>query len=259
MASRSRAPALLALGVRLAGGGLVALFAYGVAALVVVASIAVALVLARRGSDALADVPGAAARGLAWGAGVTLAFGASSRAFRRDRDDGIRALLAARGADGRRYVTACLVGVSAVLALVVAGGTLLVGLVAMAVAGGGRVGMTARGGLDAVVYALVFSATFAPFAVATLGARSRVGGYGVFLVLLVVPEVCARWIDLLLPRAWAGLESLPSMIATFGNAVATPFDGARLARAAVALAVVTGLAVGVVHAEVGAADRRSAP
>jgi hypothetical protein len=255
----SRVSALLSLGVRLAGGGAFAISGYVAAALILVVTIAVALVLGHRGSDALADVPGVAARFLAWGAGVTLAFGASSRAFRRDRDDGIRALLTARGASARRYVTACLGGVALVLALVVGGGTLVVGAVALGVAGAGRIALTTRGVVDAVAYALVFAATFGPFAVATLGARSRGAGYGVFLVLLVLPEVCSRYTDRLLPRSWAGLDSLPGMIAAAGSAVVSPFDGPRFARAVVALALVTIVAVGVVHAEVAATDRRSAP
>ena len=52
---------------------------------------------------------------------------------------------------------------------------------------------------------------------------------------------------------------LRAILGSVAHAVASPFDGARLARALVALAVIVIVAVGVVHAEIAAVDRRSAP
>src|SRR5579883_1762068 len=78
----------LALGVRLAWRGALAIAGMCMAALGALVSVAVAAVLARRGGHGAASLPAVASSAIAWSAGVSLAFGVALRAIRRDHGDG---------------------------------------------------------------------------------------------------------------------------------------------------------------------------
>lgn len=254
-----RSAALLALGVRLARGGLLPVLSLGLGALLTLGAVAVAFVMVRqRGAGApLHDLPGAAATVLGWGAGVLLAFASSAQALRRDLDQGIRALLRARGGSPSAYVAGRVFGLVALVALVVAGGTLVTSGACLALAPRADVGAVVQGSLAAMVYALAFSVTVAPLAMAALGARSRAGGYAWLLVVLVVPEMLERWTTQLLPESWHHVASIPSALASLRIALMPPgsVDVARLGRSVVVLAVVVILALLLVRQQAARLER----
>src|SRR5207253_3056800 len=97
------------------------------------AAVAVGMAFAERGAHA-ARVPTTASLIIAWSAGVMLAFVASLRAIARDREDGVVALLRARGVSATAYVRGRIAGLVVVLALTVGGATLAACVAATAIA-----------------------------------------------------------------------------------------------------------------------------
>jgi hypothetical protein len=248
-----RARALAALGWTMARSGPLATVSIGVGALTTLGMIVAAFVLSRHGGRALAQLPSVASSALAWGAGILLAFSSSAHALRRDREQGIRALVRARGGSAASYLWGRVAGLFLVLALVVVGGTMLTGVAATALASKGAWLKVARGSAASIVYALSFALVVAPVALAALGARSRAGGYVALVMILVVPQLFAGWTEELLPRGWEELTSIPAILtAVRGSIVA--FDGARLARALLAVAIVTIAATAIVRQQMARVD-----
>ena len=247
---RPRGAALVALGASQAIGGILAKLSVGVAAVVTLGAIVVVAVLARSEARPPLDlVPSLASSVLAWAAGMTLAFAAGAHALRRDRDQGVRELAVLRGADARRLVGARIVGLAAVLFVVVGGGTLLTGLAATAAAWRARTAMhAAEATFASLVYAAAFAAVVAPIALASLGARSRAGGYVWLLMVIVAPELFAGWTAELLPRGWGDVASVPGALASLRSSLmpAHGLDFAQLGRALVVLVVVTLFAAAIV-------------
>jgi hypothetical protein len=187
-----------------------------------------------------------------------LAFAAAAHAFRRDRTEGIRELLASRGGSSVAYAWARIGGLAMVLALLIAGGTAVSGGVAsLAAARVGVAAATLQATFASVVYGLAFASVLAPIALATLGARSRAGGYVWLLVVLVLPELFERWTVSVLPDSWGELVSVPSALAALKGSLMPPgVDVARCARACVVLALMTAVAILVVHREVARASEK---
>ena len=236
-APRARRRALAALGVQLSQRGVLAPISLGIGVLTVLVAVAVTVGgLARDARAPLEQVPALTAGALAWGAGVLLAFAASVHALKQDRETGITALLRARGASIAGYVYSRVGGLTMLLVLVVAGGTLVAGLTATLVAT--RTGLALRT-LQAtgasLVYALAFAGTLGPLAMAALGARSRAGGYGWLLLVLVLPELIAPVTGPMMPTGWRELTSIPG--ALHGLRVALMPPGVDVWRAAKALFV----------------------
>jgi len=202
-------PRTLALGVWLTRRGALVRASLALTALGALGSIAAAV--ATRGTATVQEVPGLASMAFTWGAGTTLAFGGAQRALRRDREEGVVALARARGVGVTGYTRGRVGGLVAILALAVGGGTLVAGLAATAAAGGAKHAV-ARASVAALVYALAFAATIGPLAMATLGGRSRAGGYFALLAVLVVPELLAPWTGALLPKGWRELTSVPAAL-----------------------------------------------
>jgi hypothetical protein len=204
------------------------------------ASIAAAIAMREgRGASLL---PGVASSALAWGAGTTLAFGAALHALRRDRREGVIALARARGLGAAAYVRARVGGLVALLAIAVGGATLVAVLAATAVARSPWA--TLRGGIGALLYALLFAATLGPVALAALGARTRAGGYLTLLAVLVLPEIAAPWTARLLPEGWGELTSIPAALdAVRGAFVPGGTPALSVARAVAALGVVIGVSL----------------
>jgi hypothetical protein len=203
---------------------------------------AIAGAVATRGTPTLAALPALASMVFTWGAGTTLAFGGSLRALRHDRERGVIALARARGVGVAGYSRGRVGGLVVVLALAMGGATLVAGFAATAVAGG-EVRAVARASLAAFVYALAFSVTLGPVAMAALGGRSRAG--------LVLPELLAPWTAALLPSGWRELTSIPAAL----EAVRTGVESAgpavlHAARATVALVAVVAASLLFVHARV---------
>jgi hypothetical protein len=236
-----RGRGLLALGVSLARGGVMSKVGLGIAGLTVFLAITVPIALSRdEAQPPLAVVPAVGASALAWGAGVILAFAGAAHALRRDHDEGIRALLAARGANADRYVWGRVGGLALLLAIVVGGGTLVIGAVSIFSARAGGLALdTAQGTLASIVYAIAFALVLAPLSMAALGARSRMGGYAWLLALLFLPELFEDVTRTLVPRAWNDVVSIPAALASLrGALMPAHLDPMRLARSLIVLSFV---------------------
>jgi hypothetical protein len=194
-----------------------------------------------------AMLPGLACQVVAWAGGMALAFGAALRAVRLDREEGVLALVRARGATLGGYVRGRVGGLMVVLALAVGGATLVACLGSIAAAHGGA--LVARTSAGAMAYALAFAVTVAPVALAALGARTRAGGYLTLVAVLALPELLAPWTSRLLPHGWHELTSIPSALDAVRSGVSHPvLAGAHGARAVAGLAAVVALAMLVVAA-----------
>jgi hypothetical protein len=186
-----------------------------------------------------------------------LAFGAALRALRRDREQGILALVRARGASLEAYVRGRVGGLVLVLAATVGGATLVAALAATSV-GTASPGEQVRAGAGALAYALAFSATMGPIAMASLGARTRAGGYLTLLTVLVVPELLSPWTSALLPSDWRELTSIPAALDAVRAGVMGPIGaGVRAARALAGLGAVVAISLVVVAVRVGHAETES--
>jgi len=248
----SSARAVVALGFFLARRGVTAAFGLALTVASVVGFGGAALFVARRGRPlALVEVPLLASTALAFGVGVLFAFAAATRAFRRDEDDGVRALLRARGVSTTGYLTGRVAGLAASLAVLVGGGSGVVGVIAT-LAARNRVAAlhTAQASLAAVVFAVAFAATFAPIALATLGARSRGGGYLALLGVLALPELLQPTLARFLPPGWVEVCSIPGALLALRGAIAPPaVDPLALSRALAAVLAIILAALLVVRIE----------
>jgi hypothetical protein len=208
-------------------------------------------------SEGLASVPLVASSALAWGAGTLIAFAASVHAFRRDKDQGIRALVAARARSDGEYMWARVIGLARVLAVVTVGGTIVVGVCSALVARGGPLAIrTLEHTAAAVAFSLAFAVTLAPVALATLGARSRVGGYLALTFVLVLPELLQGWFKRLLPEGWGELASIPGALdALRASLLPSGLDALRFTRAFAMLALIVALALIAVRGQLARFDR----
>jgi len=205
------------------------------------------------------DVPLLASSVVAWGGGFLLAFSASMRALLRDREEGIVDLVARRDGSHRSYVLARTLGLAALVAAVVAGTTLASGVAAMALADrAASIARTFQATLASVVFALAFAGVVAPIALATLGPRPRIAGYGALLTALVLPQlfvVAAR-------RAWPEevcelLAPTSALAAVKASLAPGTFDVLRFARALVASSVFASVAFVVADRSASALGRES--
>lgn len=249
---------LLALGTTLARRGALATAALAVAALTALVGCVVALGLAKRGGDApLHDVPIVASSALAWGAGFLLAFGSAAHALRRDLSDGVQHLLVARTTSVRDYVVARVGGLALVLAVIVAGGTLLIGLVSvLASIRVAAVPKTLQATAAAFVFALAFSVVLAPLAFAALGARSRVGGYFFMIFVVVVPQIVAAILSNAVPESITEVIAIPSALDVLRSSLAPGgTDLLRAVRALLALGIWTAFAAVLVRRAADVVER----
>jgi hypothetical protein len=212
---------------------------------------------ARPGADVpVHDVPLVASSALAWGSGFLLAFSASASALRGDRTSGVRHLFVTRTTSMRGYLTARVGGLAVVLAMVTAGGSLLVGVGSLLLAStGAEILRTLQTTVASTVYGLVFALLLAPLALAALGARTRVGGYGALLLIVIVPEVVVSLVGDAIPSAVAEICSVPSALAAFRSSLAPTaasgtIDLLRCLRATVAIAVMALVAFAIVRRDV---------
>jgi hypothetical protein len=219
-----------------------------------IASVLASLTIARHDGQNAARVPVLASQGIAWSAGVMLAFGAALRALSRDRQQGILTLVRARGASLEAYIRGRVGGLVLVLAATVGGATLVAALAATS-AGAASPTTVARAGGAALAYALAFSATMGPIAMASLGGRTRTGGYLTLLAVLVLPELVSPWTSAVLPRDWHELTSIPAALDAVCAGVMGPAGaGVRAARALAGLGAMVALSLVIVAIRVGRAD-----
>ncbi len=245
----------LPLGVWLARRGVLAVTGMVLAALGALVSIGVAVAIARRGGHGAAHLPTIASAGIAWSAGISLAFGAALRAIRRDQSDGVIALVQARGGAALgAYARGRAGGLVVVLAVVVGGATLVAGVAATSAAAvASEAARAAIATCAALVYSLVFAGVVGPVALAALGTRTRAGGYFTLLAVLVLPELLSPWTRALLPSGWGELTSIPSALAAVRAGVLAPaVAAAPAARALAELMAVAVLSLAVVRARAAA-------
>jgi hypothetical protein len=194
-------------------------------------------------------VPIAASVIIAWTAGVMLAFAGALRAVPADADDGVLALLRARGVSATAYVRGRVTGLVIVLALIVGGAVAVADAATLSVARPVLPALQACAA--ALLYALAFAATLGPVCMAALGARSRSAGYLSLLAILLLPEAAARWTYALLPRGWHELTSIPAALEAVQQGVMAPQTaGFSMARAIAALAALTVVSIAVVHTRI---------
>ena len=256
--SRIGLTALLALGATLARRGLLATVSMVVSALTALVLAVLAIAFARRGGDApVESVPVLASSAIAWGGGFLQAVAVAMGALRRDRVEGIRHLFVTRTTSLRGYLVARVGGLAVVLAIVVGGGTLLVSALAIVAATQTQAVLrTAHTTFSALVFALAFAAVMAPVAFAALGARTRMSGYLVLLLFLIVPELVANMLSGALPSEVTELFAIPSALASLRSSLAPGWvEPIRFLRALVALAIFAGIAVALVRRDAVAVDR----
>lgn len=239
-------PRLIALGVGLALREGLVVTAFGLA--VVCGLVACAIAFSTR-SAAAAHLPVAAGSTIAWSAGVMLAFGGGLRAIPRDSDDGVISLVRLRGVSLSAYVWGRVGGLVALLALAVAGTTFVCGLSAIAVSRPVEPALAATAA--GTVYALAFSVTLGPVAMAALGAKSRFAGYMTLLAVLVLPELVSPWTSRILPAGWQEVTSIPTALEAVRAGITHPITGtAHTARAIVGLAAIVAGSLAVVRARI---------
>jgi len=244
---------MLPLGVRLASRGALPTAGLALAALGALLSVAAALALGHRGGQGAEKLPTIASSATAWGAGMMVAYGAALRATTLDGERGVLALARARGVGSGLYARGRVAGLVIVLAVAVAGATLVAGLAATSAAGASPA--VARASIGAMAYALAFAATIGPVAMASLGAGTRAGGYLTLLAVLVLPELLSGWTAELLPHGWRELTSIPAALEAVRSGASSPAASAdHLARAVAGLAAVIALSLLVVTARVPRAD-----
>jgi hypothetical protein len=243
----------LALGVWLASRGTIVATGFVLAAVGAVGGVAAAV--AWHGSASGARVPTWTAQIVAWAAGVMVAFGGALHAVRRDQNEGVLALVRARGVAAATYLQGRIGGLGVVVAGAVAAPTLAAGVAATSL---GRPGPAALATLGALLYALAFGATMAPVALATLGARTRAGGYLGLVAVLAVPELASPWTSQLLPRGWTELTSIPAALAAIGDVFSSRAAALHSARAVAGLVAVIAAALVVVAARFRPVDEKGA-
>lgn len=253
--ARPRGGALLALSVSRALAGVLAKVSIALGAVVTLGAVVVVAVMARRDARPPLDlVPSVTSSVLAWAVGITLAFAAAAHALRKDREQGAIDLVTLRGATERAFVAARVGGLAVVLVAVVGGGTLVAGAASVAAAWHVDLALRAiQATFASLVYAAAFAGVVAPIALATLGARSRAGGYMSLIAVLVAPEVFEGWIAELLPRGWGHVASVPSALAALRDSLMPPrgVDVVELLRASLVLAVVAAVAAAFVWQQAG--------
>ncbi len=234
---------LLALGVSLARRGVLPVASIAICVSTTFALSLVTGVLSSRGPDSPAyDVPLLASSALAWGGGFLLAFAAAAHAL---RPEGIRALFVARTTSLRGYLLARVGGLALLIAICVAGGTLVCGLVGAAgVSRAASVPRMLQATGAGVVFSLAFAAVVAPIAFAALGARSRIGGYLFLIAIVTLPEVVVGMLGAALPESVGDVLSIPSALVALRTSLAPgTVDPWRAMRAVVALSFVVGFAM----------------
>lgn len=229
----------------LSARGPVAILAFGIAGATVLGALAVAAGLSQEPLAPSAELVSLASSALAWGAGVAFAFAGASGSFARDRREGVTTLATLRGASSDHYALARTAGIGVWLAVLVGGGTLLVGLASAVTAPTGMAGLRILQGLGAsLVYAAAFAVVLSLVAMAALAARARAGGYLALVGVLLVPELIAEGARTATSGPWPEVLSLPGALdALRGGLMPGSVDLFRTLRAAVALVVIGGLAL----------------
>jgi hypothetical protein len=256
---RGRTATLVALGASLAGRGPLSVAAIAISVFTALGACLLAVWFAFRDGDApVRSVPVLASGAIAWGGAFLHAVVASMNGLRRDRTEGVTLLFLLRTTSLRDYTIARLFGLAGVLALEVAGGTLVVSLVSvLAAARVTAVAFVLPSAAGSIVFGLAFALVIAPVAFATLGARGRGTGYLALLFVLVVPELVAPQLRSVLSEDVAELCAIPSALDALRSSIASG-DLLRALRALLALGLISSVASLIAHRDVVRLEREDA-
>lgn len=255
MSDRGRFFAITLLGAARAREGVLGKLAIGLGVMIAAWAVGKGAIAGHhaRDLDLLARLPVVGAGATAWGAGVLVAFAASSRALVRDEQQGIASLVASKGSSQAAYVVGRALG----LALVLFALTAFSGLAtSLAIAVSARHGMVAllQGTLASLVFSAAFALSVAPLSLAALGARSRAGGYFALVLVLVLPELFEGTLARLLPEGWGELIAVPSALAALASGLSPgTVDAPRVLRALVVLTFVVAGSLAVVRSQLSRA------
>jgi hypothetical protein len=239
----------LALGTWLAARGGHAVVGLALSAVGVVASTVAACVLRESTTGGTTALIALTSSAIAWSAGMMLAFLSGMRAIFRDQEDGVLALVRIRGVSAMQYARGRAGGLALLLAAVVGGATLVASLAIALVTGLTASNLPAIAG--ALAYALAFSVTMGPLAIATLGGRTRTGGYACLVLVLFVPELLSSWTVAVLPTGWSELASIPAALSAARAGVSSPLaNAAPLLRALAVLASIVAISLIVIAARI---------
>jgi hypothetical protein len=223
----------------------------------VAAGAAVLVVLLAKGhaSPIASRLPTLASMGVAWSAGISVAFGGAFLALQRDLDQGVVALVRLRGVSLPAYVRGRVWGLTVLIALSVGAPTLGAGVVT-SLAAVDRLA-AARETLAALAYALAFAATLGPLALAALGTGTRIVGYGILVTAIALPELAAGWTQSLLPPGWHELTSIPAALSAVAAGVRSGQPALwHMVRALVGIAALVVASLAGVWARVATAEAK---
>jgi hypothetical protein len=181
------------------------------------AAIAVGILAFGHAGPLASRLPTLAAMGVAWSAGISVAFGGALLALHGDVEQGVVALARLRGVGLFAYARGRVYGLTVLIGVAVGAATLGIGM-ATTLAATDRAA-AARETMAALAYALAFAVTMGPLAMATVGTGTRIAGYLSLAIVIAVPELLAGWTRPLLPRGWYELTSIPSALAAVAAGV----------------------------------------
>jgi hypothetical protein len=250
MRGSERRPRTLALGIWLATRTRLARIGLSLAA----GSAVIAAILAKGHATALASrLPTLVSMGVAWSAGISVAFGGALLALRADLDQGVVALARIRGVGLPAYVRGRIWGLSVLIALTVGAAVLGVGFTTSLEAPDRHAAI--REAAAALTYACAFAATMGPLAMAALGTGNRLIGYLCLLAVIALPELLAGWTEPLLPAGWRELTSIPSALAAVAAGVRSSAPSFwHMMRALAGLAAIVAASLAVVWARLAQAE-----
>ncbi len=213
-----------------------------------------AAILAKGHASAFASrLPTLVAMGVAWSAGISVAFGGALLALRGDLDQGVIALVRMRGVGLPAYVRGRIWGLTVLIALTVGAAVLGVGFTTILEAPD-RLAAT-REAAAALTYACAFAITMGPLAMAALGTGNRLVGYLCLLAVIALPELLAGWTEPLLPSGWRELTSIPSALAAVAAGVRSGAQSSwPMVRASAGLAAVVAASLAAVWARLAQAE-----
>lgn len=240
---------LIRFGAKLATRGLIARAGLALAVLWCLFFVGRVFLLSRRHLPSAYYLPSIASVSLVWGAGICIAFGAALSALKRDRVDGTFRLVVGRLGSARAYVVSRVGGLVLLLALVNAGGALLVGAACVATAPSAHAAWLALWTSAAsLLFGVCASIVLGLVCFAALGVAGRVAGYGRLVAVLFVPEVVRRLVLSRMDVPGMDVMSIESALGALRESLLPNMvDPARFARAAFVLVVVSAAALAVVR------------
>jgi hypothetical protein len=251
---------LIRFGARLAMRGLIARAGLGLAIVWCLFFVGRVFLLSRRNLPSAYYLPSIASVSLVWGAGICIAFGAALSALKRDRVDGTYRLIVGRVGSARAYVLSRVGGLVLLLAIVNAGGGLLVGAASIATSPNAHAALLALWTSAAsLLFGICASIVLGLVCFAALGVAGRVAGYGRLVGVLFLPEIVRRLVLSRMDVPGMDVMSIESALGALRESLLPNMvDPARFARALFVLFVVSAAALAVVRRDANRLMREGA-